>query len=55
MAIAQDPASDTSADRPRIAVCGEVSSGKSAVIQALLRESGLPDFFGVEERADYPL
>ncbi|MEM9709337.1 MAG: hypothetical protein AAF871_11140 [Pseudomonadota bacterium] len=42
---------DTSPDRPlRIAICGEVSSGKSAVIHALLREVCLPDFFGIEDR-----
>jgi GTPase SAR1 family protein len=34
----------------KIALCGEISSGKSSVIQALLREAFLPDFFGCEER-----
>ena len=34
----------------RIAICGEISSGKSAVLQALLCETCLPDFFGIEDR-----
>ena len=34
----------------RVAVCGEVSSGKSTVIHALSREAFLPDFFGIEDR-----
>ena len=34
----------------RIAVCGEISSGKSTVINALLREAVLPDFFGCDGR-----
>ncbi len=34
----------------KIVLCGEISSGKSSVIQALLRETFLPDFFGFEQR-----
>lgn len=34
----------------KVAICGEVSSGKSAVMQALLRTNCLPDFFGIEGR-----
>jgi hypothetical protein len=34
----------------RVAVCGEVSSGKSTVIHTLSREAFLPDFFGIEDR-----
>lgn len=33
----------------RIAVCGEVSSGKSTVLNTILRENVLPDFFGVQD------
>ena len=34
----------------KVAVCGEVSSGKSTVIHAVIRETFLPDFFGIEDR-----
>ena len=38
------------ARRPSVAICGEVSAGKSSVIKALLCETELPDFFGIEDR-----
>lgn len=34
----------------RVGICGEVSSGKSTVLQSILRQALLPDFFGVESR-----
>lgn len=39
------------ANRPiRIVFCGEISSGKSTVLQAILRRVCLPDFFGIDTR-----
>lgn len=51
-ALEKEPASqvDASVSRPSIAICGEVSAGKSSVIKALLCMEELPDFFGIEDR-----
>lgn len=49
----EDFGPDAQADpaRPiRVVVAGEVNSGKSSVINALLRKEVLPDFFGLEQR-----
>ncbi|SMX51286.1 dynamin family protein [Actibacterium lipolyticum] len=41
------PSSSEAASAPvRVVVCGEISSGKSTVINALLRENVVPNYFG---------
>lgn len=52
MALAEtkETAAEAATSSLKVAICGEVSSGKSAVLQALLRNNFLPDFFGVEDR-----
>ena len=48
--ITPDPSSETAAKPLRVVVCGEVNSGKSTVINAILKGRVLPDFFGEKTR-----
>jgi len=41
---------DSASDVVRIVICGEVNSGKSTVLNGLLRQNVLPDFFGAAVR-----